>query len=55
MAATMSGRLFLISKSVPQNLLGAGMAFAEVVVGIFIFPLCLEEMRTEVIAGLGLA
>ena len=55
MAATMSGSLFLISESVPQNLLGAGMAFTEVVVGIFIFPFCLEELRTEVVAGLGLA
>ena len=55
MAVTMSGRLFFVSESVPWHLSGAGVVFAEVVVGVFLFPLCLEELMVEVIAGLGLA
>ena len=31
------------------------MVFAKVVVGVFLFPLCLEELMVEVVAGLGLA
>ena len=44
MATMMSRRYFLVSESVPWLLLGAGMVFAKVVVGIFLFPFCLEEM-----------
>ena len=51
MAATMSGRSFLVSESVPQHLLGAGMVFAEIVVGVFSF---LYALTVEVVAGLGL-
>ena len=54
MAATMSGRSFLVSESVPQHLLGAGVVFAEIVVCFFLFPLCLEELTVEVVAGLRL-
>ena len=54
MAATMSRRSFLVSESVPQHLLGAGVVFAEIVVGVFLFPSCLEELTVEVVAGLRL-
>ena len=52
MAATMSGRLFLVSESDPQHLLGAGVVFAEVVVGVLVFPFHLEELTVEVVASL---
>ena len=51
----MSGRLFLVSKSVLQHLLGVDIEFAKVVVGVFLFPFCPEELTIEVIAGLRLA
>ena len=50
-AATMSGRSPLVSESVPQHLLGGGMVFARIVLGIFLFPFCLEELAVEVVAG----
>ena len=53
-AATMSGRSSLVSESVPRHLLGAGMVFARVVLGIFLFPFCLKELAVEVVVGQGL-
>ena len=55
MAATMFGRLSLVSESVPRHLLGAGVVFAGVVLGVFLFPFCLEELVVEVVAGQELA
>ena len=46
--------IVFVSESVSQHLLGAGVVFAEIVVGVLLFPLCLEELTVEVIAGLGL-
>ena len=54
MASPMSWRSFLVSESVLQHLLGAGMVFSKVVVGVFLFPLGLEELTVEIHAGLGL-
>ena len=54
-AATMSGRSFLVSESDPRCLLGTGMVFAEVILGILLFPFCLDEFTVEVVVGLGLA
>ena len=55
MATSMSWRSFLVSESVPWHLLGAGVVFAKVVVGVFLFPLGLEELTADIVAGLGLA
>ena len=55
MAATISGRSSLISKSVPRHLLGTGAVFAGVVLGVFLFPFCLLELVVEVVDGQGLA
>ena len=54
-AAMMSGRLSLISESVPRYLLGTGVVvFARVVLGVFLFPFRIEELAVEVVAGQGL-
>ena len=50
----MSGRSFLVSESDPRCLLGAGVVFAEVVLGV-LFPFRLDEFTVDVAAGLGLA
>ena len=50
----MSGRLSLISESVLRCLLGAGVVFARVVLGVFLFPFHIEELAVEVVAGQGL-
>ena len=54
-AATMSRRSSLVSESVPWCLLDAGIVFAGVVIGVFLFPFCLEELAVEIIVGQGLA
>ena len=51
----MSGRSLLISKSDPQRLLGAGVVFAAVVLGVLLLPFRIDEFAVEVAAGLGLA
>ena len=51
----MSGRSFLVSESDPRRLLGAGVVFAEVVLGVLLFPFRLDEFAVKVAAGLGLA
>ena len=51
----MSGRSFLVSESDPRRLLDAAVVFAEVVLGVLLFPFRLDEFAVEVAAGLGLA
>ena len=47
MAATMSGRSFLVSESDPWRLLGAGVVFAKVVLSVLLFPFRLDEFTVE--------
>ena len=54
-AATMSGRSLLVSESDPRHLLGAGVVFATVVLGVLLLPFRIDEFTVDVAAGLGLA
>ena len=51
----MSVRSFLVSKSDPRRLLGAGVVFAALVLGVLLLPFRIDEFAVEVAAGLGLA
>ena len=54
-AATISGRSFFVSESDPRLLLGAGVVFAMVVLGVLLLPFHIDEFAVEIAAGLGLA
>ena len=55
MAATMSGRLFLVNETVLRCLLKAGLLDVDVVEGVFLFPFHLEIVDVDATAGRGLA
>ena len=55
MAATMSGRLFLINETVLRRLLKAGLVDVDVVEGVFLFPFHFEVVDVDATAGHGLA
>ena len=54
MAATMSGRLFLVNETVLRRLLKASLVDVAVVEGVFLFPFCLEVVDVDATAGRGL-
>ena len=50
-AVAMSGRSFLVNKSVPRCILEARLEDSDAVKGVFLFPFHLEDMDVDVTAG----